>query len=287
MVRARSIHAGRWVSVAGVVLAWLVLAAPVWAQSMAVPAYFYPGQLWTQMDGAGSGLQIAVMNPDSGPGSAPDANYVSAVKAAEAQGITVLGYVYTSYASRSLSAVEADVNDYYNWYGVNGIFFDEASTSCTNSNYYSTLNAFVKAKGGTARTILNPGTQTSSCYINDADILLTFEGSDSQYVSSYSAPSWVAGYPASHFWHVIYDTPSVSTMAQAVQLSQSRGAGYVYVTTANLPNPYDLLPTGSYWSSELTDIANTGGGSSGGSTGSGSSGGSTGGGRRGGFSGGR
>ena len=276
MVWARSIHAGRWVSVAGVVLAWLVLAAPVWAQSMAVPAYFYPGQFWTQMDQAGSGLQIAVMNPDSGPGTAQDPNYVSAVKAAQAHGITVVGYVYTSYATRSLSAVEADVNDYYSWYGVNGIFFDEASTDCANSSYYATLNAFVKAKGGTARTILNPGTQTNSCYVGDADVLLTFEGPDSQYVNSYSAPSWVANYPASHFWHVIYETPSVSAMSQAIQLSQSRGAGYVYVTTANLPNPYDLLATGTYWNDELTDIA--GGGSSGGSTGGGSSGGSTGGG---------
>jgi len=45
----------------------------------------------------------------------------------------------------------------HSWYGVNGIFFDQASTNCAYSSYYATLNAFVKAKGGTARTILNPG----------------------------------------------------------------------------------------------------------------------------------
>lgn len=235
----------------------LIMAEPVQAasaQSMAVPAYFYPGPYWTQMDQAGSALRIAVMNPNSGPGSAPDPNYVSAVHAAQAAGITVVGYVYTDWGARSLSAVEADVNAYYSRYGVNGIFFDQASTNCAYSSYYATLNAFVKAKGGTARTILNPGTQTSQCYVSDADILLTFEGSDSQYVSSYSAPRWVTSYSSSHFWHIIYGTPTASAVAQAVQLSKQRGAGYVYVTPDTLPNPYDTLPTAGYWSSELADI---------------------------------
>ena len=235
----------------------LIVAGPAPAastQSMAVPAYFYPGSYWTQMDHAGSTLRIAVMNPNSGPGSAPDPNYVSAVHAAQAAGITVVGYVYTDWGARSLSAVEADVNAYYRMYGVNGIFFDQASTSCAYSSYYATLNAFVKAKGGTGRTILNPGTQTSQCYVSDADILLTFEGSYSQYVSSYSAPQWVSSYPPSHFWHIIYGAPNTSAVARAVQLSKQRGAGYVYVTADTLPNPYDTLPTGGYWSSELAAI---------------------------------
>ena len=53
----------------------LTLAEPLqaaWAQRMAVPAYFYPGPYWTQMAQAGSALRIAVMNPNSGPGSALD-----------------------------------------------------------------------------------------------------------------------------------------------------------------------------------------------------------------------
>ncbi|HYB30413.1 MAG TPA: spherulation-specific family 4 protein [Solirubrobacteraceae bacterium] len=242
---------------AGVLLIVGVGARAAAAESVAVPAYFYPGgtpDYWTQLDQAGPGA-LAVVNPSSGPGSAPDVNYVGAVKSAEAAGIIVVGYVYTNYGSRSLRAVESDVDKYYNWYSVDGIFFDEASTSCANESYYAQLNNYVKAKGGPARTILNPGTQTNQCYASAADILLTFEGSDSDYVNSYSAPSWVSSYPASRFWHVIYGTSTTSAMATAVQLSQARNAGYVYVTPATLPNPYDLLPT--YWSSELSDIGGT------------------------------
>ena len=249
---------------------WLVLvvvlisgaaAQAAAAQTMAVPAYFYPGSYWTQLDQAKPGVGVAVMNPNSGPGSGPDPNYVAAVKSAEAAGITVVGYVYTSYGSRSIAAVESDINNYYSWYpDLDGIFLDGASTSCANEPYYATLNRYVKSKGGAGLTVLNPGTQTNQCYEPAADILLTFEGSDTQYVNSYSAPSWVAHYPASHFWHVIYGTPTVSAMATAVQLSKARNAGYVYVTSASLPNPYDLLPTGLYWTDELADIAATGGG---------------------------
>ena len=203
------------------------------------------------------------MNPSSGPGSGPDPNYASALQAAQAAGVRVVGYVYTSYGTRSLSAVESDINAYYSWYpSINGIFLDEASTNCAIEPYYAALNAYVKSKGGTGLTIDNPGTQTNQCYEPAADMLLTFEGSDSQYLSSYAAPSWVAHYPASHFWHVIYGTSTAAAMATAVQLSKARNAGYVYVTSATLPNPYDLLP--SYWSTELSDVASATSGGGGG-----------------------
>jgi hypothetical protein len=242
------------VSVVALFAALLTTGEPDRGQSMAVPAYFYAGPYWIQMERARPVLQLAVMNPASGPGAAPDPQYVTTVRAAQATGITVVGYVHTSDAARSLSAVESDVNAYYRWYAVNGIFFDEASTNCADASYYAKLNSFVKAKGGIARTILNPGTQTNECYLPVADILLTFEGSDTQYVNSYSAPSWVARYSPTHFWHVIYGASTVSAMTHAIQLSKRRGAGFVYVTSATLQNPYSVLPRGLYWSKELAGI---------------------------------
>lgn len=227
-------------------------------QSMAVPAFFPPGPLWSQVDSAAATLRLVVMNPASGPGPAYDQSYGSVVRSAQKRGITVVGYVDTNYGARSLSAVESDVDKYYSWYHVNGIFFDRASTDCAlaiaPTSYYAALNAYVKARGSSARTILNPGKQTNECFLADADILLTFEGSDTQYVNGYSAPAWVAKYPPSHFWHVIYAASGASAMARAVQLSKRRGAGYAYVTPDALPSPYDTLPTGRYWSTELSKL---------------------------------
>lgn len=229
----------------------VTLPAGAYAQNMAVPDYIYPP--WTQMDAGAPVVSIAVMNPNSGPGRKSDPHYVSAVKTAQAAGIAVLGYVYTGYGQRSLSAVESDINSYYNWYGVNGIFLDEASTSCSLESYYAKLNAYVKAKGGVGRVIINPGEQTNSCYSAAADIIVNFEGSYNQYVRSYSAPSWVASAPASEFWQIIYNTPAAN-LSQAITLSKARNAGYVYFTPYGLPNPYGELPSSSYWTTELTDI---------------------------------
>jgi hypothetical protein len=229
-------------------------AAAVSPQSMAVPAYFSPGSEWTRIDHADPPVRLAVMNPDNGPGSSMDPGFARAVRAAESARITVVGYVDTDYAQRPLSAVEADVDAYYRWYRVNGIFFDQATTVCADEPYYAALNQYVKGKGGVARTILNPGTQTNQCYVHAADILVTFEGSDSEYLRSYSAPAWVARYSPAHFWHVIYATASVSALARVIQLSQLRRAGFVYVTRAGLPNPYGGLPGAAYWTAELADV---------------------------------
>ncbi len=229
--------------------AFAMLPAGAQAQNIAVPNYIYPP--WTQMDAGAPVVSLSVMNPNSGPGSTVDQNYVSAVKTAQAAGIAVIGYVSTDYAERSLSAVEADINAYYNWYGVNGIFLDGASTSCSQESYYATLHTFIKAKGG--RVVINPGEQTNSCYTATADTIVNFEGSYRQYARGYSAPSWVATAPASKFWQIIYSTPA-SSLSNAMALTKARNAGYVYVTSYGLPNPYGALPSSSYWLSELTDI---------------------------------
>ena len=149
------------------------------------------------------------------------------MRTAQKRGITVVGYVDTNYGARGVSAVESDIDKYYSWYHVNGIFFDRASTDCAlaiaPTSYYATLNAYVKAKGGAARTILNPGRQTNERFLADADILLAFEGSDTQYVISYSAPSWVAKYPPSRFWHIIYAASSASAMARCAAQQATQG----------------------------------------------------------------
>ncbi len=253
------VFASLLVVVIALLTALVILLIPASSgQSMAVPAFFAPGRLWSQVDSAVPTLRLVVVNPASGPGPAYDQSYGGVVRTAKKRGITVVGYVDTNYGARGLSAVESEVDKYYSWYHVDGIFFDRASTACALAispmSYYATLNAYVKAKSGAARTILNPGRQTNECFLADADILLTFEGSDAEYVNSYSAPSWVAKYSASHFWHVIYAAVGASAMARAVRLSKQRGAGFVFVTPDALPSPYDTLPTGRYWSTELDKV---------------------------------
>lgn len=235
------------------------LAAP---QSIAVPAYFYPSYpdpLWTQMADAAPVVSFAVMNPANGAGIVPDSNYVSQVAALRAAGVKVLGYVYSSYAARDAELLRDDIDRYYAWYDVDGIFIDEAENHCESQSYYAGLSAYAKTKGGQGFTVINPGTVTPECFAAAADVILNFEGSYSQYLA-WAPLGWEAGYDPSHFWHLVYAT-SESEMPSAVLMSQARGAGFVYVTPDQLvPNPWDSLPSGSYWSGEQAYVQPTSGG---------------------------
>jgi len=265
------------------------------SQHMAIPAYFYPNPTypeWPQMNAAGVGkggaVAIAVMNPSSGPGTRQNSDYARAVNEAKAAGIKVYGYVYTSYGSRSWSGtrgVKADIDKYYQWYGVDGIFLDEAEyRDCSDETYYQTIYEHIRKKDSlypdnppdgevTTTTadgkvvssprknyvVQNPGTQTQECYFKRADIMVNFEGRYSTYASSsYEDPSWMKNtdgtykHEPSRFWHLVYDA-SATDIPQAVDFGKHRNAGYMYVTPdgeSGDTNPWNELPSGSYWETE-------------------------------------
>jgi len=247
VLRSLAVVAGVVVSVSA---AW---AAP---QSVAIPAYFYPvfpDPLWAQMENSVPTVSFAIMNPASGPGAAPDLNYVSQIAATRAAGVKILGYVTSSYATQPLASVKAEIDNYYAWYSVDGIFIDETDNNCVTQPYYAELDTYTKAKGGLGMTVINPGTVAPECFVTAADVILNFEGSYMQYLA-WSPLGWEASYDASHFWHLVYATDEVD-MPDAVMRSQAYNAGYVYVTPDMLlPNPWDSLPGEPYWSTELAYV---------------------------------
>ncbi|MEJ5240249.1 MAG: spherulation-specific family 4 protein [Anaerolineales bacterium] len=225
------------------------LSSPFAAQRIAIPAYFDPGPLWDQLTNAAPTVGLAVINPAGGPGSASDPAYLTTVQQAQTQGITVLGYVATGYGRRSATTVKQEIQRYFTWYGVNGIFLDEASTSCLRQPYYLDLYRFIKKLRPGARVVINPGTNTAECYMKAADIIVNFENTYSAY-ESWMPATWVYKYPAARFWHLVIAADQ-SQMVQAVQFSKARHAGWVYVTPDDLPNPWDSLPEEPYWSEQL------------------------------------
>src|SRR5580765_227010 len=82
-------------------------AAPL---GVMVPAYFYPtpGGLWDSLSNAATHIPlVAIMNPNNGPDTGQNPDYVAAVNSVHSAGGKVTGYVYTSYAARPLAQVEA------------------------------------------------------------------------------------------------------------------------------------------------------------------------------------
>jgi len=244
-------------AIIGTLLTLLACHVAAAAQRIAVPSYFYPGPLWAELESGAPTAGLAIINPNSGPGPTTDPNYAAQVTHTRAAGMTVIAYVYTSYAARSAPAVEADIDAYYTQYpDLDGIFIDEVGSDCGLAPYYAGLDAYVKAKGGAGVTVLNPGNPVPECYATAGDILLTFEGSYAAYLG-FALAGWESGYPDAKFWHLVY-AASAAQMPSAISLSRSRHAGWVYVTDDVLANPWDTLPP--YWSAEVAEVGGAAGG---------------------------
>jgi hypothetical protein len=230
------------------------LASTGLPQRLAVPSYFYPGPRWTKLEGGAPTVELAIINPDSGPAAAANPDYVAQTAQSQAAGLTVLGYVYTDYGARPAADVKAEVDAYYGWYGVDGIFFDEAFNSdCTKRTYYREIYNHVKAKTGKRVVVINPGARTQECYALIADdlIIVNFESEYAAY-PAWQLPdtAWERHYPPTRFWHLVHTTAEAD-MPNAIRLSKQRNAGYVYVTPDVMDNPWNELPPDPYWSALL------------------------------------
>lgn len=223
-----------------------------------VPAYFYPtlGTEWNQLAAVANEVPItAILDPDNGPGASVDPNYVAAVNNFRAAGGRVLGYVYTSYGTRSQVPIFTDIENYKLWYNVDGIFVDEMANDNepTKLNYYRDIYNWAKAHNPNWQVMGNPGTNTVEQYLTwpAADRLITQENTGALY-PSYEPAAWTFNYPTSRFVHLLHTEPSAAAMLSDLQRALAFGAGAIYITDDVLANPWDQLP--SYWSQFIAGV---------------------------------
>ncbi|HIP53659.1 MAG TPA: PEP-CTERM sorting domain-containing protein [Chromatiales bacterium] len=274
----RRMDAGRFV-VPGVLvffLAGILAISPADAVkassiNLLVPAYAYPtatSQMWPSLTRAAESLKgraAAILNPNSGPGTAVDSNYAQAIAGFRNAGGRVYGYVATTYGQRDAAEVKQEVDRYYSFYPalVDGIFFDEMANDLAKTGYYRQLRDHVKSKQPEALVIGNPGTS----YLNDssngatgfdaddyaasADVLVSFEDDEAAYRNHYRAPDW-GPQSSDHIAHIVHST-GTDWEQELLDLAAARGAGWVYFTDDVEPNPYDEKPV--YLDAEVAAIA--------------------------------
>ena len=227
-------------------------------QKQLVPAYFHPGNgswalMCDDMSAHGPG-HVAVMNPNSGPGTAVDPHYGEAVAFCQTRGQKVIGYVHTSYGRRTLTAVKADINRYYSFYpAIDGIFLDEMSNDRATERYYRNLYRYVKSKSARNLVVGNPGAPAATSWqlsVPVADTVIVFEGTGESY-AAWTPPTWTAERPATAIAHLVHSAAGGAPVpGEHCEKSQSANAGLVYVTDDVLDNPWDVLPP--YWSEMLS-----------------------------------
>lgn len=195
-----------------------------------------------------------VANPDSGPGPAVDPSWVTAIGQAQQAGIHIIGYVYTDYGLRPLADVESDINEFVSWYGVDGIFLDEAASDVADLGYYQALYQYIHSLSAGFTVVLNPGVYPDQSYLSAADVINVFEGSYSSY-KRLQVPAWAKSAPPNQLSYTVYAVPNSGALQNVLGTAITNRVGYVYVTDRTLPNPYGQLP--SYWSKEVVDVRNT------------------------------
>jgi hypothetical protein len=217
-----------------------------------VPLYTYPqmwisGNAWEQLANIAKGHPdskiVAIINPNSGPGTLRNTDYATGIKMLKDAGITVVGYTYTQYGQRPISEIHIDIDKYQSFYsdedGVTGILFDEMSNHPGKESYYKSLSNYAKSKGAIL-TIGNPGTSTTESYIGTVDTITIYEGKGLPSIDLLNDRTFAGKYDKRNFNYVAY---GVLSLDMAATKSTASYVGWSYVTNNNLPNPWDTLPS--------------------------------------------
>jgi hypothetical protein len=225
-------------------------AAP--ATAALVPLYTVPSDSsWAALAAAKTAhINVpvyAIIDPANGPGAAADAGYAAGIGKLQLAGVTVIGYVPTSYGARSVAAIQADIDHWKQFYpGIQGIFFDEMSIRLGDELIYKTVSQYAKSKGMTF-TVGNPGVDTKPTFVGATDTVIIYEGAGFPPTTALSG--WHTSYPKSSFAILAYGVPALDHAA----IKEARNyVGYVYVNTDVLPNPWDSLP--SYLGALFADL---------------------------------
>ncbi|OKK19805.1 hypothetical protein AMK16_14160 [Streptomyces sp. CB00455] len=210
-----------------------------------VPLYEHPAdrpEAWDRLIRSADRLHSVVLNPDSGPGEAPDERFALVAERLRAAGVPVLGYADTDYGRRPHAEVVQDLLRHRDWYGTDGTFLDQAASEPALLPHYERLAVAARAAG--ARTlVLNHGVHPHPGYADLADLLVTFEGPWDAYRKAGAAPSWTADHPAQRFCHLVYAVPPGATAAGiAEELVTERGAAVYCAVPGTGAHPWGTLP---------------------------------------------
>jgi hypothetical protein len=215
-----------------------------------LPMYMYPtlwqvGNPWEKLSQIAKAhptvLIHAIINPNSGPGTQRNGDFVNGIKMLKEAGIKVWGYTYTQYGTRSSANVKSDIDKYATFYpGLYGILFDEMSNRAGYETYYAELTKHAKSKGFVL-TGGNPGASTLSTYVGKVDTLTIYEGSAIPSSQTLASRTFNGEYHKNRFNYVSYGIQSPLNEA-AIKATRTY-VGYLYVTNDVAPNPWDTLPS--------------------------------------------
>jgi Spherulation-specific family 4 len=225
-----------------------------------IPLYIYPEivngrNTWQPLaDAARQVPVLAIVNPNSGPGGKPNADYLQGMKLIQQAGAKMIGYVSTDYGKRPWAKVQADIDLYDKYFSVSGIFLDETASDPKLLSHYAQIYKYIKSKPKLQQVVANPGTHIDERYLSQpaADQAVIFESFGKDWLQ-YQPSGYLRKYDRRRFALMLHNVPDQKTMQQYLDLAVQRNIGYIYITNdTESPNPWDSFP--NYWSAEIESI---------------------------------
>jgi Spherulation-specific family 4 len=232
---------------------------PVAKLQALVPLYLYPQTTngrsnWFPLVEAARKIPVvAIINPNSGPGGKPNADYAQGLKILQQGGVKTIGYVATNYGKRPIDQVKAEIDLYDVHFNVQGIFLDEGASNAQQLSYYAEIYRYTKSKKKLQQVIVNPGTHIDEAYFSKpaADQAVVFENFGREW-PMYKPSIYLNKYDRQRFALMLHGVTDRANMQSYIELAVKRNIGYVYITNDSDSNPWDSLP--SYWPAEVEAI---------------------------------
>jgi hypothetical protein len=183
-----------------------------------------PGPEWEVMFDHADDIAFAILNVNSGVGVGIDPVYVAMATRLQAAGIKRLGYVSTRYGNRPIEEVKREIEKWFAFYSVDGIFADEQASEAGLLPYYRR----VKSACGTAQLVTNPGAIPSKEYADLDAIICCAETYQQTYLNK-MFPGWIMALPETRFLHMVFSVTDAKRVMDAINRNNAR---YIYLTTA-------------------------------------------------------
>lgn len=222
-------------------------------QRIGIAAYFDPATYWNDAIAGAPETGLMILNVNSGVDEKGkfQREFRDVTDKARAQGIVVLGYIFTNLGKRPSSEVNRETDLYFEWYGVDGIFLDNTPHDGNHLDYYRGLADHARNVQAEAIVAMNPGYSPDRRYMSFVDVMVTYEYDYASYRKQ-TFPSWTLDYPPDRFMHMVHSVPSAEAASNALRLAKERNAGYVFVTDVSDENViYRSL--GGLWQQQLAE----------------------------------
>ncbi len=252
-----------------------VLGKPV---NVLVPAYFNPADRpddWKKIARAAEQYKgklqlVVILNPASGPGTAPDASYGPALRECTKAGARVIGYLALGFGKAPQAELRKGVDSYRKWYPqIDGFFLDELDDGAAATQVVRDVAAYARnvlkpPKGSSRRPALivgNPGKAIAAGpLVKDRvlDHICVYENDEKPV--RFVPPDWAAGENGQKVCALVYDLAGEAEMRRVTRGLLGAGVTMLFVTDGSRVNPdvrfglqWGRLP--KYWDAFLDAAA--------------------------------